>query len=111
MPNKAQWYCEDVLGRLLTDNDRTRELRETLRIYLHCERSPQSAAERLHIARNTVTYRVHRAEELLGHPISDPMELLLALEIAHARDNTTKPTSQQDTDVRFHHPVNHGHGR
>jgi PucR C-terminal helix-turn-helix domain/GGDEF-like domain len=84
---QAQWYCEDVLGRLLADDDRTRELRETLRTYLHCERSPQAAAERLHIARNTVTYRVHRAEELLGHPISDPMELLLALEISHARDS------------------------
>jgi hypothetical protein len=91
---QAQWYCEDVLSRLLTDDDRARELRETLRAYLHCERSPQAAAERLHIARNTVTYRVHRAEELLGHPIGDPMELLLALEITHARDNTTKPTSQ-----------------
>lgn len=91
---QAQWYCEDVLGRLLTDDDRTGELRETLRTYLLCERSPQAAAERLHIARNTVTYRVHRAEELLGHPIGDPMELLLALEITHAGDHTTKPTRQ-----------------
>lgn len=43
-----------------------------------------AAAERLHVARNTITYRVKRAEELLpaattaGHSL----ELRLALEIA-----------------------------
>jgi DNA-binding PucR family transcriptional regulator len=78
---QARWYAEDVLGPLLARDERTLELRETLRVYLACERSPQAAAERLHVARNTVTYRVRSAERLLGHPIGDPMELRLALEI------------------------------
>ncbi|MEU6745938.1 helix-turn-helix domain-containing protein [Spirillospora sp. NPDC046719] len=88
---QARWYAEDVLGALLTDDERTRELRETLRVYLACERSPQNAAEQLHIARNTVTYRVHKAEELLGRTIDDPMELRLALEIARTLDPAPKP--------------------
>ncbi|MZG15986.1 hypothetical protein GTY44_21290 [Streptomyces sp. SID5914] len=90
-PEQARWYAEDVLGPLLADDDRTRELRETLRVYLACERSPQTAAEQLHIARNTVTYRVHKAEDLLGHPIGDPMELRLALEIARTLGPEPKP--------------------
>ena len=90
---QARWYAEDVLGPLLADDKRTAELRETLRTYLACERSPQTAAERLHIARNTVTYRVHKAEKLLGHPIGDPMELRLALEIARALG--PKPTPRR----------------
>ncbi len=88
---QARWYAEDVLGKLLADDERTKELRETLRVYLACERSPQTAAERLHIGRNTVTYRVHRAEDLLGHPIGDPMELRLALEIARTQGPQPKP--------------------
>ncbi|MEO3788515.1 helix-turn-helix domain-containing protein [Actinocorallia sp. B10E7] len=88
---QARWYAQDVLGPLLADDERSGELRETLRVYLACERSLRTAAERLHIARNTVTYRVRRAEELLGHPIGDPMELRLALEIARTLDPTGKP--------------------
>ncbi|MFI6438050.1 PucR family transcriptional regulator [Streptomyces sp. NPDC050759] len=83
---QARWYAQDVLGPLLAGDDRTRELRETLRVYLACERSPQNSAEQLHIARNTVTYRVRKAEELLGRSIGDPMELRLALEIARTLD-------------------------
>lgn len=79
---QARWYAEDILGPLLADDERARELRETLRVYLACERSLQTAAERLHIARNTVTYRVRKAEQLLGHSLGDPVELRLALEIA-----------------------------
>lgn len=90
---QARWYAEDVLGPLLADGKRARELRETLRVYLACERSPQAAAEQLHIARNTVTYRIHRAEELLGHPIGDPLELRVALEIARTLGPELKPAS------------------
>ncbi|MFB4308390.1 PucR family transcriptional regulator [Actinomadura sp. GTD37] len=88
---QARWYAEDVLGALLARDDRTRQIRQTLRVYLACERSPQAAAETLHIARNTVTYRVHKAEEILGHPIGDPLELQLALEIAQMLDGQPNP--------------------
>ncbi|MBO2455221.1 helix-turn-helix domain-containing protein [Actinomadura barringtoniae] len=82
---QARWFAEETLGGLsglAGADDRVAELRETLRVYLACGRSPQVAAGLLHVARNTVTYRVKRAEELLGRPLSgDLLELRLALEI------------------------------
>ncbi|MGP4088868.1 PucR family transcriptional regulator [Streptomyces sp. KR55] len=79
----ARWFAARVLGALGGDDPRVRELRETLRVYLAEGRSPQGAAERLFVARNTVTYRVRRAVELLGRPLEvDALELRMALEIA-----------------------------
>ncbi|MEV0171299.1 helix-turn-helix domain-containing protein [Streptomyces sp. NPDC050803] len=79
----ARWFTARVLGALGADDPRVRELRETLRVYLAEGRSPQGAAERLFVARNTVTYRVRRAMELLGRPLEqDALELRMALEIA-----------------------------
>ncbi|WP_328871151.1 helix-turn-helix domain-containing protein [Streptomyces sp. NBC_00287] len=78
----ARWFAARVLGALGADDPRVRELRETLRVYLAEGRSPQGAAERLFVARNTVTYRVRRAMELLGRPLEqDALELRMALEI------------------------------
>lgn len=80
---RARWFAEDILGPLYSVDRRIAELRETLRVYLASGRSPQRAAEVLHVSRNTVGYRVKRAEELLGHPLPDDLvELRLALEIA-----------------------------
>ncbi|MEJ8646296.1 helix-turn-helix domain-containing protein [Streptomyces sp. MS1.HAVA.3] len=84
-PEHARWFVQDVLGPLASEGDRVRELRETLRVYLAEERSLRAAAERLHVARNTITYRVKRAEELLPASTAsaaDSLELRLALEIA-----------------------------
>ncbi|WAZ21512.1 helix-turn-helix domain-containing protein [Streptomyces cinnabarinus] len=79
----ARWFAARVLGALGADDPRVRELRETLRVYLAEGRSPQGAAELLFVARNTVTYRVRRALELLGRPLEqDALELRMALEIA-----------------------------
>ncbi|WP_055495377.1 helix-turn-helix domain-containing protein [Streptomyces sp. TP-A0356] len=57
---------------------------ETLRVYLAEEHGLRMAADRLHVARNTVTYRVKRAEELLPATTitGSSLELRLALEIA-----------------------------
>lgn len=54
-------------------------LRTTLHAYLRAQRSPEEAARRLGVHKNTVRYRIHRVEELLGHPVA---ERALALEIA-----------------------------
>ncbi|WP_084960339.1 PucR family transcriptional regulator [Thermoactinospora rubra] len=80
---RARWFAEETLGGLAGGQERTAELRETLRVYLASGRSPQRAAELLHLSRNTVSYRVKRAEEMLGRPLAgDLLELRLALEIA-----------------------------
>ncbi|MFE6923941.1 PucR family transcriptional regulator [Nocardia sp. NPDC057663] len=54
-------------------------LRATLHAYLRAQRSPEEAARILGVHKNTVRYRIHRVEEILGHPVS---ERALALEIA-----------------------------
>ncbi|MBJ8345982.1 helix-turn-helix domain-containing protein [Antrihabitans sp. YC2-6] len=60
-------------------------LRETLRTYLRCQRSPEAAARELGVHKNTVRYRIQRIEELLGHDIdSRRLHLELALECADA---------------------------
>ncbi|MFI2189118.1 PucR family transcriptional regulator [Streptomyces sioyaensis] len=83
----AHWFVHDLLGPLASDGTRVRELRETLRVYLAEERSLRAAADRLHVARNTVTYRVKRAQELLpSTSLKDStLELRLALEIARSQ--------------------------
>ncbi|WNO76885.1 PucR family transcriptional regulator [Streptomyces sp. AM8-1-1] len=88
---RARWFVQEVLGPLAAEGGRLRELRETLRIYLAEGRSPRTAAERLHIARNTVTYRVKRAEELLPTATTalSSLELRVALEIANASPTGT----------------------
>ncbi|MGW3008605.1 PucR family transcriptional regulator [Streptomyces sp. NPDC001219] len=83
-PEHARWFVHDLLGPLASDGTRVQELRETLRVYLAEERSLRAAASALHVARNTVTYRVRRAEELLPSATTagSTLELRLALEIA-----------------------------
>ncbi|WP_240802833.1 helix-turn-helix domain-containing protein [Streptomyces sp. A1499] len=46
-------------------------LRTTLSHYLSAERSLVEVAGRLHVARATVTHRVKRAREALGHDLDD----------------------------------------
>ncbi|MFD9207409.1 PucR family transcriptional regulator [Streptomyces sioyaensis] len=83
-PEHARWFVHELLGPLASDGARVQELRETLRVYLAEERSLRAAAGTLHVARNTVTYRVKRAEELLPPATltGSTLELRLALELA-----------------------------
>ena len=82
-PQQARWFVEETLGALGQPGRRPAELRETLRVYLAFGRSRVRAAERLHVARNTVAYRVDKAVALLGRQISrDELPVRLALEIA-----------------------------
>ncbi|WP_369276457.1 helix-turn-helix domain-containing protein [Streptomyces sp. R11] len=55
------------------------------------KRSLRTASDRQHIARNTVTYRVKRAEELLpaATTAGSSLELRVALEIAAASEHGT----------------------
>ncbi|MEV6318067.1 helix-turn-helix domain-containing protein [Streptomyces sp. NPDC051776] len=85
----ARWFVPEILGPLASRDSRMRELRETLRVYLATERSLRCAADRLLVARSTVTHRVRRAEELLPTSTRDnPLELLMALELARTLPDT-----------------------
>ncbi len=81
---EARRFVTETLGELADPDPRVRVLRRTLQAYLET-RSPQATAERLFIVRNTVTYRLARAAELLGRSITDgQLELWSALRIAEA---------------------------
>jgi hypothetical protein len=76
-------FMRDELGRLGESGENPRVLRETLRAYLKANCRPQDAARALFVAKNTVIYRVKRAEELLGHDIrTRQLELGTALRLA-----------------------------
>jgi purine catabolism regulator len=77
-------FREDVLGRLAS-KDRGGALLKTLAAYLATNGSPTDAADRLHLHRNTVLYRLGRIEELLQADLRDAetrLALHLALKIA-----------------------------
>ncbi|MEO9140138.1 MAG: helix-turn-helix domain-containing protein [Jatrophihabitans sp.] len=82
-PPAVREFVERALGPLAADDERTRGLRETLLVFLECNRTPGPAAERLMVHRNTVRYRVDQAIAIRGRPIdTDPLELMLALAAA-----------------------------
>jgi DNA-binding PucR family transcriptional regulator len=64
------WVIE-TLGSLADDDDHNARLRETLRVFLQENGSYKAAAERLTLHKNTVQYRVRKAEESLGRPIAE----------------------------------------
>ncbi|GAA1969162.1 PucR family transcriptional regulator [Microbacterium deminutum] len=80
----ARRFVRDELQGLDGDEPKIAELRNTLRLFLKTGNSRILAARELHLAANTVAYRVGRASELLGRPATErPVETLLALELAH----------------------------
>jgi DNA-binding PucR family transcriptional regulator len=67
----VQAWAGRVLGDLMRDDEATVRLRETVQVFLHAQGSFTDAAARLHVHKNTVHYRVRKAEELLGHPLTE----------------------------------------
>jgi DNA-binding PucR family transcriptional regulator len=79
----ARRFAERELGALAAGDDATTRLAATLIVFLDEGASFVRAARRLGVHANTVTYRVHRAEELLGHPVTErQLELRVALRLA-----------------------------
>lgn len=81
----AREFALRELGALATDDDATRRIAATLRIYLEEASSPVRTARRLGVHANTVAYRVRRAEQLRGRPLGERMlELQVALSLVKA---------------------------
>jgi DNA-binding PucR family transcriptional regulator len=77
-------WVQDTLGRLAYDDDSHSRLRETLRAFLSTGCSYTAAAEQLRLHRNSIVYRLHKAEEELGRPLREGrLQLELALEACH----------------------------
>ena len=64
------WVIE-ILGALADDDEQHSTLRDTLSVFLQENGSFKATAERLTLHKNTVQYRIHKAETGLGHPVGE----------------------------------------
>ncbi len=72
-------FVHRTLGRLTATDEQVARLRATVRALL-ATGSVEAAAKRLVVHKNTVRYRIERAEELMGRRLSDsPTEIDVAL--------------------------------
>jgi len=79
-----QAWAAETLGDLADDDEHHARLRDTLHVFLQENRSYKSTAERLTLHKNTVQYRVRKAEESLGSPIGqNRLHIELALLACH----------------------------
>ena len=79
----ARAFVARELGPLAAPTPGAAELRETVAAYLASERSLAKAAEILHVARNTVAYRVKKVESTTGRDLRQRrLELETALRLA-----------------------------
>jgi DNA-binding PucR family transcriptional regulator len=92
---EASRFVARELGALATGDEAARRLTETLRAFLDEGASFVRAARRLGVHENTVAYRVRRAEELLGHRVSDrQLELRVALRLAKLLGSAAPPAAR-----------------
>jgi DNA-binding PucR family transcriptional regulator len=80
----ARAWVSQILGRLATDDDHSARLRETLRVFLATGGSYTASAAQLAMHKNSVKYRVEKAEQERGRPIrGDRLDVELALHACH----------------------------
>ncbi|HXR54286.1 MAG TPA: helix-turn-helix domain-containing protein [Acidimicrobiales bacterium] len=73
-------FVDEVLGPAIAyDRGHSSRLVETLDAYLRANSSSRHAASRLFVHVNTVTYRVRRAETIIGRKMDDADDRLLVL--------------------------------
>ena len=73
-----------TLGGLATDDEHHARLRGTLLVFLQSGGSYKTTAERLTLHKNTVQYRIRKAEESLGRPVGENRhDVELALQASH----------------------------
>ncbi|MFE7778327.1 PucR family transcriptional regulator [Streptomyces sp. NPDC057445] len=81
--NMRAWVW-GILGLLAVDDEHSARLRETVQIFLGTGCSYTATADAQILHKNTVQYRIRKAEEILGHPVqqehTDLEVALLAVE-------------------------------
>ncbi|MEU5287033.1 helix-turn-helix domain-containing protein [Streptomyces sp. CA-278952] len=93
-------FVRRELGALAEDNKSMAALRETVRCLLDNERAVAVTAKHLHIAKNTVVYRVKKAEQLLGRSLrEDRLRLHLALYLAERLGSSVLTTHGPGTGL------------
>lgn len=97
-------FVEAHLGSLSADDEKSRSLRETLRIFLQERGSPAATAARLRVHRNTVVKRIEKIQETLDTPIDrGSLNLRVALELARVLSH--RPCQPDSTAIERHRPV------
>jgi DNA-binding PucR family transcriptional regulator len=93
----ASEFVARELGPLAGASESVAVVRHTLKCYLDRDRSLAKTADHLHVARNTVAYRVQRAEQLRGRPITERrLPLHAALTLVEELGNAVLPRSSTD---------------
>ncbi|WP_329343489.1 helix-turn-helix domain-containing protein [Streptomyces sp. NBC_01352] len=64
-------WVQLVLGGLADDDEHCARMRETLWAYLSSGHSLNTAAAALHLHKNTIQYRIRKAEEARGRPLAE----------------------------------------
>jgi PucR C-terminal helix-turn-helix domain/GGDEF-like domain len=92
-PDAARRFAARELGPLAAGDDATARTATTVAIFLEEGSSFVRAGRRLGIHANTVAYRVHRGEALLGRPVTErQLELRVALRLSRLLDRRESPT-------------------
>jgi hypothetical protein len=82
--NLLRAWVLGTLAGLATDDEHHARLRDTLLVFLHTGGSYKTTAERLVLHKNTVQYRIRKAEESLGQPVGENRhDVELALRASH----------------------------
>jgi hypothetical protein len=83
-PDLLRAWVLSTLAGLATDDEYHARLRDTLLIFLQTGGSYKTTAERLVLHKNTVQYRIRKAEESLGRPVGENQhDVELALRVSH----------------------------
>jgi DNA-binding PucR family transcriptional regulator len=95
-------WVRGTLAGLAADDDHHARLRETLLVFLQAGGSYKATAERLMLHKNTVQYRIRRAEESLGRPVGDDRhDVELALQASHwLGASVLQPAADRHHDAR-----------
>ena len=101
-PDLLRAWVLATLGDLATDDEPHARLRDTLLVFLQSGGSYKATAEQLVLHKNTVQYRIRKAEESLGRPAAeDRHDVELALQASRwlgsavlqpARERSPAPT-------------------
>src|ERR1700677_252610 len=83
-PDLLRAWVLSTLAGLATDDENHARLRDTLLVFLQTGGSYKSTAEQLTLHKNTVQYRIRKAEESIGRPARDNRrDVELALQASH----------------------------
>lgn len=84
-PDLLRAWVLTTLGGLAAGDENHARLRETLLVFLQTGGSYKTTAEQLMLHKNTVQYRIRKAEESLGRPVGENRhDIELALRACHS---------------------------